>query len=96
MQITKKDCRYSPPTRKLDHINLKQFTVIVTWTELNCKSNMSVGIKKCFLSAASKCFHGVQRLLKSYLLSRATKLFMYKALTRPVVVHAKETLVIAQ
>jgi hypothetical protein len=28
-----KDCRYNPPTRKLDYINLKQFTVIVTWTE---------------------------------------------------------------
>jgi hypothetical protein len=57
---------------------------------------MSVDIKKCVLSAASKCFHGVQRLLKSNLLSRTTKLFMYKVLIRPVVIHAKETLVIAQ
>jgi len=33
MQITKKDCRYGPPTRKLDHIYLKQFTDLDTWTE---------------------------------------------------------------
>jgi len=57
---------------------------------------MSVDIKKCVLSAAGKCFHDVQRLLKSHLLSRATKLFMYKVLIRPVVIHAKGTLVIAQ
>jgi hypothetical protein len=56
---------------------------------------MGVEIKKCVFSAASKCFHGVQRLLKSYLLSRTTELFMYKVLIRPVVIHATETLVIA-
>lgn len=32
MQINK-DCRYSPPRRKLDYINLKLLKVIVTWTE---------------------------------------------------------------
>jgi len=51
--------------------------------EINCYSNTSVDIKKCVLSAASKFLHGVQRLLKSYLLSRTTKLFMYKVLIRP-------------
>jgi hypothetical protein len=52
-------------------------------------------IEKHILSA-NKCFNGLKRLLKSYLLPRKTKLLLYKVLIRPVVTYTSETCVIAK
>jgi hypothetical protein len=56
---------------------------------------MYVEIKK-HLPSASKCFHGLKRLLKLYLCLRKTKPLLYKVLIRPVVTYASETWVIAK
>jgi hypothetical protein len=63
--------------------------------EIVCKSYTCVEIEKHIL-VATKCFHGLQRLLKSYLLPRKTKLLLYKVLIRPVCTYTSQTWVLAE
>jgi hypothetical protein len=55
--------------------------------EILCISNE---IKKCVL-AANKCPHGLRKHLKSQLISRKTRIMMYKVLVRPVLSYASES-----
>jgi hypothetical protein len=59
-------------------------------SEVNCKNDISNEIKKLVL-AANKCLHGLRKRLKSWLISRKTRIMMYKVFVRPVLSYASET-----
>jgi hypothetical protein len=65
------------------------FSFSCSGSEIDYKRDKSVEIKRCILSA-SKRFRGLKRLLKAYILSRKTKLLLYKVLRSPVLrMHRK-------
>jgi hypothetical protein len=88
MPVTKKDCSKIPSHIKIDSYKFEavhSFTYL--GSEVNCKNDMSVEIRKRIL-AANKCFHGLRTHFKSHLISRKTKTLLYKVL---VVTYGSET-----
>jgi hypothetical protein len=59
-------------------------------SEVNCKNDISDEIKKRVL-AANKCLYGLRKHLISRLISRKSRIKMYKVLVRPVLSYASET-----
>jgi hypothetical protein len=91
MPVTKNECANGPV-----HVEIGsyKFETVCSFTylgsEVNCKNDISDEIKKRVL-AANKCLHGLRIYLKSWLISRKTRIMMYKALVRPVLSYASET-----
>jgi hypothetical protein len=65
------------------------------WSDVNCNSDISAEIQKRIL-AANRRFHGLRKHLSSHLISKKTKILMYKVLIRPVLIHASETLTVSE
>ena len=59
-------------------------------SEVNSSNDIKNEIQKRILSA-NRCFYGLRTYLKSCLISRKTKLLLYKVLIRPVITYASET-----
>jgi hypothetical protein len=91
MPITKNEC-----ANGLVHIEIGsyKFETVCSFTyigsEVNCKNYINDEIKKRAL-AANKCLHGVRKHLKSRLISRKTRIMMYKVLVRLVLSYASQT-----
>jgi hypothetical protein len=98
LQINQGKTKYMPVTNKIctdvptyleigSHIVETVYSFIYLRSVVNYKNDISVDIQKCILSA-KRCFHGLGKHLKSYLISRKTKTLMYKV---PVLTYASET-----
>lgn len=57
---------------------------------LSAENDVSQEVKRRLMST-NKCYYGLSKYFKSKLLTRGTKLGLYKTLTRPVLVYASET-----
>jgi hypothetical protein len=91
MPETKKDCSKIPSHIEIDSYRFEtvhSFTYL--GSEVNCKNDMSVEIRKRIL-AANKCFHRLRTHFRSHLISRKTKTLLYKVLVKPVVTYGSET-----
>jgi sorting nexin-29 len=91
MPVTKRDCSKTPSHIATDSYRVEtvhSFTYL--GSEVNCKNDMSVEIRKRIL-AANECFHGLRTHFRSHLISRKTKTLLYKVLVRPVVTCGSET-----
>jgi hypothetical protein len=91
MPVTKESYRDCLPYLEIDSYKSEtvySFAYLVS--EVNYKSDIGVDIQKRILSA-NRCFHGLRKHLKSHLISRKTKILMYKVLVRPVLAYASET-----
>jgi hypothetical protein len=91
MPVTKNECANGPV---LIEIGSYKFETVCSFTYLRsedkCKNNISDEIKKRVL-ASNKCLHGLRIYLKSWLISRKTRIMMYKVLVRLVISYASET-----
>jgi hypothetical protein len=91
MPVTKNESASGPV-----HIEIGsyKFETVYSFTyigsEVNCKNDISDEIKKRVL-AANNCLHGLRKHLKSRLISKKTRMMMYKVLVRPVRTYASET-----
>jgi hypothetical protein len=91
MPVTKNECANGPI-----HIEIGsyKFETVCSFTylgsEVNCKNDISNEIKN-HVPEANKCLHGLRKHLKSWLISRKTRIMMYKVLVRLVLSHASET-----
>jgi hypothetical protein len=56
----------------------------------NCDNDIGAEIQKRIL-AANRCFHGLRKRLRSHLISKNSKILMYKVLTRLALTYASET-----
>jgi hypothetical protein len=91
MKVTKNECAGGPvhiETGSYKFVTVCSFTYL--GSELNCKIDISDEIKKHVLTA-NKCLHGLRKHLKSRLLSRKTRMIMYKVPVRPALSYASET-----
>lgn len=59
-------------------------------TSIDNENNVSTEIKRRII-AASKCAYGLSKHLRSHLLSRKTKIKIYRTLIKPVLTYACET-----
>jgi sorting nexin-29 len=91
MPVTRKDCTSYPSYIEIESY---KFEIVHSFTylgsEINCKNNVSIEVRKRILSAG-RTFHGQRKTLRSQLLSRKKKLLIYKTLVRPVIMYASET-----
>jgi hypothetical protein len=91
MPVTKNECANGSV-----HIETGsyKFETVCSFTylgsEVNCKNDIIDEIKKHVL-AANKCLHCLRKHLKSQLISRKTRIMMYKVLVRPVLSYASQT-----
>jgi hypothetical protein len=91
MPVTKNELANGPV-----HIEIGsyKFETVCSFTylgsEVNCKNDINDEIKKG-VQAANKCLHGLRKHMKSRLISRKTRIMMYKVIVRPVLSYASET-----
>jgi hypothetical protein len=91
MPVTKNECANGPTHIEIDSYKSEtvcSFTYL--GSEVHCKNDITDEIKKRVL-AANKCLHGLRKHLKSRLISRKTRIMMYKVLAKPVLSYATET-----
>ena len=99
--INQEKTKYMPITKKSyanypHHLEVGsyKFQVIHSFTylgsDVNCNTDISETIQKRIL-AANRCLHGLRKHLRSHLISKNTKMLMYKVLIRPVLTYASET-----
>ena len=92
----KKNCRYSSTYLQ---INSYKFKTVDSFTylgsEVNCENDNKTEIRKRIM-LANKCFYGLRTRFKSHIISRKTKMLLYKVLIRPVVTYASETWVLTK
>jgi sorting nexin-29 len=91
MPVTRKDCTSYP---SYIEIRSYEFEIVHSFaylgSETNCKSNVSIEVRKRILSAG-RTFHGLRKTLRSKLVSRKMRLLIYKTFMRPVITYASET-----
>jgi hypothetical protein len=91
MPVTKNELANGPVHIEIGSYKFEtvcSFTYLVS--EVKFKNDISDEIKRHVL-AANKCLHGLRKHLKSRLISKKTRIMMYKVLVRPVLSYASET-----
>jgi hypothetical protein len=91
MPVTKNECANGPVHIEIGSYKFETVCSFnILGSEVNCKNDISDEIKKHVMTA-NKCLHGFRKHLKSQLISRKTRIMMYKVLVRPVLSYASET-----
>ena len=87
MPVTNRDRRLSPTYKEVESYKFQTVhSVSCLGSGIKLQNDMKVEIKKKMVSA-SKCSHGLQKLLKSHLTLRRTKPVLYNVLTRGPVTY---------
>jgi predicted membrane-bound dolichyl-phosphate-mannose-protein mannosyltransferase len=104
-RINQNKTKYMPmnATRLLDplilEIGLYTFEHVHTFTYLGTKINKENYIKEEVWNrnaAENRCYFSLQKHFKSNIISRTTKILLYKTLVRPIVLYGGEVLDIIQ
>lgn len=72
---------------------VKEFTYLGSL--MTSHNDMAAEIRKC-LTAANRCYFGLLKTFRSRLVTRQTKLVLYKTLVRPVLTYASQTWTISK
>jgi hypothetical protein len=99
--INEENTKYMPVTKTSNtsyphylEVGPYKFQVVHSFTylgsDVNCNNDIGAEIQKRIL-AASRCFHGLRKHLRSHLTSKHATILMYKVLIRPVLTYASET-----
>jgi sorting nexin-29 len=88
--VIKNECANGPVHKEIGSYKFETVCIFnYLGSEVNCKNDVSDEIKKRVL-AADKCLHGLRKHLKSRLISRKTRIMMYKVPVRPMPSYASE------